>query len=48
VARRREGLYVWYSLADIGAAALCDAMCARLDREAAREQQAQDHRHALR
>lgn len=34
VSRRREGLYVWYALADPGAAALCDIMCERLDREA--------------
>jgi len=34
VSRRREGLYVWYALADPGTAALCDLMCERLDREA--------------
>ena len=50
VSRRREGLYVWYSLADAGTAALCDVMCARLEREAQleREPDAREHRHALR
>ena len=37
VARRREGLYVWYTLADAEAFALCDFMAARLDAEAERE-----------
>ncbi|HET8634085.1 MAG TPA: metalloregulator ArsR/SmtB family transcription factor [Gemmatimonadales bacterium] len=34
VSRRREGLYVWYSIADQETIELCDLMCARLDREA--------------
>ncbi len=35
VSRRREGLYVWYALADEETTNLCDAMCARVDRESA-------------
>lgn len=34
VSRRREGLYVWYSIADQQTIELCDLMCARLEREA--------------
>lgn len=34
VSRRREGLYVWYAIADQETIELCDLMCARLDREA--------------
>jgi ArsR family transcriptional regulator len=34
VVRRREGLYAWYSLDGPETIALCDLMCARLDREA--------------
>jgi ArsR family transcriptional regulator len=33
VSRRREGLYVWYAIADQETIELCDLMCARLDRE---------------
>jgi ArsR family transcriptional regulator len=40
LSRRREGLYVWYSLADQGTIELCDLMCARLDREAESSPQA--------
>ncbi|HET7458414.1 MAG TPA: metalloregulator ArsR/SmtB family transcription factor [Gemmatimonadaceae bacterium] len=34
VARRKEGLYVWYSLADASVFQLCEIMCERLDAEA--------------
>jgi DNA-binding transcriptional ArsR family regulator len=34
VARRKEGLYVYYSLADKSVFQLCDIMCERLDAEA--------------
>ena len=34
VARRKEGLYVYYSLADKSVFQLCDIMCDRLDTEA--------------
>ena len=34
VSRRREGLYVWYAIADQETIELCDLMCARLEREA--------------
>lgn len=34
VRRRREGLYVYYSLADNEIASLCDLMCGRVDRDA--------------
>ncbi|HET9604757.1 MAG TPA: metalloregulator ArsR/SmtB family transcription factor [Gemmatimonadales bacterium] len=34
VSRRREGLYVWYAIADRETIELCDVMCARLEREA--------------
>jgi DNA-binding transcriptional ArsR family regulator len=37
VVRRREGLYVWYALADREAADFCDRMRARLERERERE-----------
>lgn len=33
VARRKEGLYVYYRMADPGVFALCDLMCGRLDAE---------------
>lgn len=33
VSRRREGLYVWYAIADQETVELCDLMCARIDRE---------------
>lgn len=33
VSRRREGLYVWYAIADQQTVELCDLMCARLERE---------------
>lgn len=33
VARRKEGLYVYYSLADREVFQLCDIMCGRLDAE---------------
>lgn len=42
VSRRREGLYVWYSLADDDVFALCDLMCNRLDREVEAERHALD------
>ena len=34
VGRRKEGLYVYYSLADRSVFQLCDIMCERLDAEA--------------
>ena len=34
VARRKEGLYVYYSLADRSVFQICDVMCERLDAEA--------------
>jgi ArsR family transcriptional regulator len=40
VSRRREGLYVWYAIADQETIELCDLMCARLEREAGLPQQA--------
>lgn len=36
VERRKEGLHVYYSLADDDVFALCDLMCGRLEREADR------------
>jgi DNA-binding transcriptional ArsR family regulator len=33
VARRKEGLYVYYSLADRDVLKLCDVMCGRLSKE---------------
>jgi DNA-binding transcriptional ArsR family regulator len=33
VARRKDGLFVYYSLADKGVFQLCDTMCSRLERE---------------
>jgi len=33
VARRKDGLFVYYSLADKGILQLCDTMCGRLERE---------------
>ena len=33
VARRKDGLFVYYSLADKGIFQLCDTMCVRLERE---------------
>lgn len=33
VARRKDGLFVYYSLADKGVFQLCDIMCGRLERE---------------
>src|SRR5688572_23957358 len=33
VARRKDGLFVYYSLADKNVFQLCDAMCGRLERE---------------
>ena len=35
VERRREGVFVFYSLADTDVLRLCDIMCGRLEREAA-------------
>jgi DNA-binding transcriptional ArsR family regulator len=35
VGRRKEGLFVYYALADRNVLKLCDAMCGRLDAEAA-------------
>ena len=35
VARRKEGLYVYYRLADKDVFALCDLVCDRIEREAA-------------
>jgi DNA-binding transcriptional ArsR family regulator len=35
VSRRKEGLNVYYSLADEDVFSICDIMCGRLDREAA-------------
>ena len=40
VSRRREGLYVWYTIANRETIELCDLMCARLEREAGLPQQA--------
>lgn len=40
VARRKEGLYVFYSLADRDVFALCDIMCGRLGAEASTRQRA--------
>lgn len=37
VSRRREGLYVWYAIADRETIELCDRMCARLEAEARHE-----------
>lgn len=36
VTRRKEGLYVYYTLADDDVFRLCDIMCGRLGREASR------------
>jgi ArsR family transcriptional regulator len=36
VARRREGLYAWYSIEDPSVAELCQIMCGRLERQAER------------
>jgi ArsR family transcriptional regulator len=44
VIRRREGLYVWYALADREAAEFCDRMCARLERERERQHTAVSER----
>ena len=33
VARRKEGLFVWYALADKSVFQLCDIMCARIEAE---------------
>ena len=33
VARRKDGLYVYYSLADKDVLNLCDVMCGRLSKE---------------
>jgi DNA-binding transcriptional ArsR family regulator len=33
VSRRKEGLFVYYALADKGIFQLCDTMCGRLERE---------------
>ena len=33
VARRKEGLYVYYSLADADVLLLCDIMCGRIERQ---------------
>jgi DNA-binding transcriptional ArsR family regulator len=38
VARRKEGQYVYYRLADEEVFRLCDIMCGRLEAEAARRQ----------
>ena len=37
VAKRKEGLFVHYRLADEDVLRLCDLMCGRIEREAARE-----------
>jgi DNA-binding transcriptional ArsR family regulator len=34
VTRRKDGLYVYYNLADAGVFRLCDVMCGRLEAEA--------------
>lgn len=34
VRRRREGLYIWYRLADRDVLRLCDLMCGRIEAEA--------------
>ena len=39
VARRKEGLYVYYRLADKDVFALCDLVCDRLERETAEAHQ---------
>lgn len=40
VTRRKDGLYVYYALADDRVNALCDLMCARLDDRLARQRAA--------
>ncbi len=40
VSRRREGLYVYYALADEDVFELCDIMCGRLGAEASRRRRA--------
>lgn len=35
VRRRRDGLFVWYALADAGVASLCELMCDRVEHEVA-------------
>ena len=40
VGRRKEGLYVYYFLADPDVFRLCDLMCGRLERELARRRKA--------
>lgn len=35
VRRRREGVYIWYQLADRDVLRLCDLMCGRIEAEAA-------------
>ncbi|HSA56152.1 MAG TPA: metalloregulator ArsR/SmtB family transcription factor [Gemmatimonadaceae bacterium] len=35
VRRRREGIYIWYQLADRDVLRLCDLMCGRIEAEAA-------------
>ena len=36
VRRRRDGLFVWYALADAGVVRLCELMCDRVERDVAR------------
>lgn len=38
VTRRKEGLHVYYALADESVFALCDMMCGRIERELAAQQ----------
>lgn len=40
VARRKEGLYTYYSLADRDVFKLCDVMCGRIERAQARRHKA--------
>jgi DNA-binding transcriptional ArsR family regulator len=40
VARRKEGLYVYYALADARVFRLCDLMCARIESELTARQKA--------
>ncbi len=38
VARRKDGLFSWYSLADQDVLRLCDIVCGRLEKEASAQQ----------
>lgn len=44
VARRKEGLFAFYSLADDDVFRLCDIMCGRLDAEVASRRRTLSHR----